>query len=104
MIRRGEIWWSEEEVLGRRPVLVLSRDAVLEALGRPLVAPLTTCIRGLPTEVVLEASDGLPRACVVSLDNMQPLDAGLLVERITWLGSDRMQEVCRALTVAVECE
>ena len=104
MIRRGEIWWSDEELLGRRPVLVLSRDAVLGALERPLVAPLTTRVRGLPTEVPLDAGDGLPRACVVSLDNVQPLDAGLLVERVTRLEPDRMQEVCRALNVAVDCD
>jgi mRNA interferase MazF len=104
VIRRGEIWWSEDAVLGRRPVLVLSRDAVLSALARPLVAPLTTRIRGLPTEVALDQDDGVPQPCVVSLDNVQPLDAALLVERVTRLDGDRLTAVCRALAVAVECD
>lgn len=104
MIRRGEVWWSEDPALGRRPVLVLSRDAVIERLGRPLVAPLTTRRRDIPTEVALDADDGVPRPCVVSLDNTQPMSSALLVERITVLASDRMAEVCRALEVAVDCD
>ena len=104
MVARGEIWWSEDPALGRRPVLVLSRQAVLSSLARPLVAPLTTRVRGLPTEVTLDRGDDLPRACVVSLDNVQPLARSLLVERITRLGEERMPEVCAALAAAVECE
>lgn len=60
VVTRGEVWWSEDEHLGRRPVLVLSRAAVLPVLARPLVAPLTTRVRGLPTEVHLDDDDGLP--------------------------------------------
>lgn len=102
-VHRGEVWWSEGPQLGRRPVLVLSREAVLPHLARPLVAPLTTRIRGLPTEVGLDVDDGVPQECVVSLDNVQPLAAALLAERITTLGTDRMQAVCAALAVATEC-
>ncbi len=90
-------------MLGRRPVLVVSRDAVLGVLERPLVAPLTTTVRGIPTEVSLDQADGAPRACVVSLDNVQPLDRALLTERIGQLGAQRMQEVCEALGTATEC-
>jgi mRNA interferase MazF len=104
VVRRGEVWWSEDPALGRRPVLVLSRDAVLGALERPLVAPLTTRVRDLPTEVPLDAGDGLPRPCVVSLDNVQPLAKALLVERVARLGPERMLEVCEALAAAVECD
>ncbi len=68
------------------------------------MAPLTTRIRGIPTEVTLNEEDGVPRRCVVSLDNVQPMPRVLLVERIAQLGFERMQEVCRALTLAVECE
>lgn len=104
MVARGEIWWSEDPALGRRPVLVLSRDAVLGALARPLVAPLTTRVRDLPTEVSLDADDGVPRPCVVSLDNVQPLARAVLLERICALGPHRMAAVCDALAVAVECD
>lgn len=104
MVARGEVWWSEDPALGRRPVLVLSRDAVLGALARPLVAPLTTRVRNLPTEVALDADDGLPRPCVVSLDNVQPVARALLVQRISALGPARMAAVCEALAAAVECD
>lgn len=103
MVTRGEIWWSDDQQLGRRPVLVLSRPAVLPVLARPLVAPLTTRVRGLPTEVALDADDGVPQPCVVSLDNVQPLAAALLVERITRLGPARMMAVCKALAIATDC-
>ena len=103
MVTRGEIWWSEDKQLGRRPVLVLSRPAVLPVLARPLVAPLTTRVRGLPTEVALDADDGVPQPCVVSLDNVQPLAAALLVERITSLSPARMMAVCKALAIATDC-
>ena len=103
MVARGEVWWSEDEQLGRRPVLVLSRSAVLPVLARPLVAPLTTRVRGLPTEVALDAEDGVPTPCVVSLDNIQPLASAVLVEKLTTLSPVRMVEVCRALAVATDC-
>ena len=85
-------------------MLVLSRDAVLGSLARPLVAPLTTRVREVPTEVALNRADGVPRSCVVSLDNVQPLSGALLVGRIARLSPDRMAEVCRALAIAVECD
>ena len=100
---RGEIWWAEDEELGRRPVLVLSRAAVVPVLARPLVAPLTTRVRGIPTEVALDTDDGMPQPCVVSLDNVQPLAAAVLVELITALSPVRMAAVCRALAVATDC-
>lgn len=98
------MWWCEFPDLGRRPVLVLSRDAVLPALRRPLVAPLTTRRRGIATEVALDESDGLPRPCVVTLDNVQPLSSTLLVDLITRLGPEAMAEVCEALAVATDCD
>lgn len=103
MVARGEVWWSEDPTLGRRPVLVLSRDAVVESLQRPLVAPLTTQVRDLPTEVRLDVDEGLPQDCVVSLDNLQPLSRALLVERITRLGPVSLHEVCGALRIATDC-
>lgn len=98
------MWWSEAPDLGRRPVLVLSRDAVLANLRRPLVAPLTTRRRDLPSEVALDRGDGVPEPCAVSLDNIQPLSAATLVERVTKLDPVRMREICQALAVAVDCD
>ncbi len=83
---------------------MLSRDAVLPALSRPLVVPLTTRIRDFPTEVRLDEGDGLPQPCVASLDNVQPLAASLLVEQVSELRAERMDEVCTALAVATGCD
>lgn len=83
---------------------MLSRDAVLGSLARPLVAPLTTRLRDLPTEVALDRADGVPRSCVVSLDNVQPIARSLLVERVARLTPERMAEVCRALAIAIDCD
>ncbi len=104
MIHRGELWWSEDPQIGRRPVLVLTREAALPVLKRPLVAPLTTRIRDLPTEVRLGPDDGVPRPCVASLDNVQPLPASLLTERIARLDAGRMAAVCQALVAATGCD
>jgi mRNA interferase MazF len=65
---------------------------------------LTTRVRGLPSEVCLDADDGVPRRCVVSLDNVQPLPVVFLLERIARLRSARMAEVCSALAAATDCD
>jgi mRNA interferase MazF len=103
VVARGEVWWSDDPDLGRRPVLILARDSALPVLKRPLVVPLTTRVRGIPTEVALDEDDGLPLPCVVSIDNVQPLSLSLLTERIARLGPDRMAAVCQALRFAVDC-
>ncbi|MEO7442198.1 MAG: type II toxin-antitoxin system PemK/MazF family toxin [Acidimicrobiales bacterium] len=97
------MWWAELPEVGRRPVLVLTRDEVVHALAAVLVATVTTRRRDLPTEVALDTDDGMPRACVVSLDNVATERKAHLVERITRLGPDRMADVCRALSYATGC-
>ncbi|MFN0154481.1 MAG: type II toxin-antitoxin system PemK/MazF family toxin [Gaiella sp.] len=102
--RRGEVWWSELAEIGRRPVVVLSRDAAIPRLRRTLVAPCTTTIRGLPSEVVLEPDeDPIERRCAVNLDSVESVSVGTLVERIGALSGDRMRELCTALAIAVDC-
>lgn len=100
---RGEIWWAEEPDLGRRPCLVLTRDAAIEVLSWVLVAPATRTIRGIPTEVLVDEDDGMPEASAITLDNICPVPRSLLVERITRLRPARMAEVCVALGLAVDC-
>lgn len=102
---RGEIWWCELPEIGRRPVVVLSRDAVIPRLHRALVAPCTTNIRSLPSEVVLEpADDPVPQRSAVNLDSLESVSLGVLVERLGRLADARMLEVCAALAVAVDCQ
>jgi len=98
------VWWCEPPAIGRRPVVVLSRDAAIGRLRRVLVGPCTTTIRGLASEVVLEPGEDLiPRRSAVNLDSVESVAVGLLVERIGRLGNDRMREICTALAVAVDC-
>lgn len=99
---RGELWWCEPPNIGRRPVVVLSRGAAIPRMRRTLIAPCTTTIRGLHSEVVLEPGvDPVPRRCAVNLDSVQSVALGLLVERLGPLCDWRMREVSAALAVAV---
>lgn len=101
---RGEVWWCELPEIGRRPVVVLSRDAAIPRLRRTVVAPCTTTIRGLPSEVVLEpGADPVGRRCAVNLDSVESVSVGVLVERLGRLSDARLTEVCAALAVAVDC-
>jgi mRNA interferase MazF len=103
--RRGELWWCELPEIGRRPVVVLSRDAAIPRLRRALVAPCTTTIRSLPSEVVLEPGDDpVPRRSAVNLDSVESVSLAVLVERLGRLADVRMHEVCAALAVAVDCQ
>jgi mRNA interferase MazF len=102
---RGEVWWCELAGVGRRPVVVLSRDAAIPRLRRTLVGPCTTTVRGLPSEVPLEpGEDPIPRASVVNLDSVESVSLGALVERLGRLSDERMRQICAALEVAVACE
>jgi mRNA interferase MazF len=102
---RGEVWWCELPAIGRRPVVVLSRDVAIPRLGRTLVAPCTTTIRGLPSEVVLEPGDDpIGRRSAVNLDSVESVSVAVLVERVGRLSDNRMREVCAALEVAVACD
>ena len=102
--RRGELWWCELPDIGRRPVVVLSRDAAIPRLGRTLIAPCTTTIRGLPSEVILEPGDDpVPLQTAVNLDSVERVSIAVLVDRLGTLSSQRMREMCAALEVAVDC-
>lgn len=103
--RRGEVWWCEPPDIGRRPVVVLSRDAAIPRLQRTLIAPCTTTLRGLASEVVLDPSeDPIPRRSAVNLDSVESVSLAILVERIGRLSEMRMREICAALDVATDCQ
>src|SRR4051794_37041175 len=102
---RGEVWWCEPPEIGRRPVVVLSRDAAIPRLRRALIAPCTTTIRGLASEVVLEPNDDpIPRRSAVNLDSVESASIAVLVEKLGTLSAERMRAVCLALEVAVACD
>jgi mRNA interferase MazF len=102
---RGEVWWCELPGISRRPVVVLSRDAAIPRLRRALIAPCTTTIRGLASEVLLEPGDDpIPLESAVNLDSVESVSIGTLTDRLGRLGDGCMQEVCAALAVAVDCD
>ena len=100
---RGEVWWAEHPDAGRRPFLVLTREAAIPVLHRVVAVPATRTIRGIPTEVTLDVEDGMPERCALSFDNVTTLPTSLLTERICRLGADRLAEACRALAAATGC-
>lgn len=101
---RGDVWWCELPKIARRPVVVLSRDVAIPRLRRVLIAPCTTTVRGLPSEVALEPSeDPIPRASAVNLDSIESVAVGTLTQRLGRLSDQRMRQVCAALEVAVDC-
>jgi mRNA interferase MazF len=83
---------------------VLSRDAAIPRLGRALVAPCTTTIRSLPSEVVLEpGEDPIPRTCAVNLDSVASVSIAVLVDRLGVVSGERMRQICAALEIAIDC-
>ena len=101
---RGEVWWCELPEISRRPVVVLSRDVAIPRLRRAVIAPCTTTIRGLPSEVVLEPTDDpIPRRSAVNLDSVESVPIATLTQRLGRLSDERMRQVCSALNIAVSC-
>jgi len=103
MVSRGDVCWAETPDEGRRPALILTRSEAIPVLRKLTVAFLTTRIRDIPTEVRLDVEDGLPKECVVNLDNLRHISRSFLGEPITTLSGARMHEVCRALAIATGC-
>ena len=101
-MRRGEIrWYRFAAPDKRRPVLLLTRDSALEYLGEVTVAPVTSTIREIPTEVVLTPGDGMPRECAINLDHMQTVATSKIGGLLTTLAPTRMAEVRTALLFAL---
>jgi mRNA interferase MazF len=86
-----------------RPVLVLTRRSALGYLARVTVAPITSTIRGVPSEVALGIEDGLKKPCAVNLHNVVTVAKDGLGRRVAQVGPDRMRQVCAALAFALEC-
>jgi mRNA interferase MazF len=102
-VRRGEVWWVELPGAGRRPHVILTRDAAIPVLTSVLGVPATRTIRGIPTEVRLGPEDGMPDECALALDSVRPIRKAFCVERICSLAPAVMHRVCRALALAADC-
>ncbi len=101
-MRRGEVWWAELPLpVGRRPVVLLSRDEAYPVRNAVTVAEVTTTIRSIPVEVALGPEDGLPEKCVVNLDTIVTIRKELLTERITILRSEKIAQINSAIEFAL---
>lgn len=101
-MRRGEIWWAElPQPVGRRPVVLISRNEAFEVRRNVTVMEVTTVSRGLATEVTLGTIDGLPRRCVANADTLNTIHRRFLVERISALSAERMTRLDDALRFAL---
>lgn len=88
----------------QRPVLVLTRDTAVRYLSTVTVAPITTAIRGVPSEVLLTEDDGMKAHCVVNLHNLVTVAQNRLGKRVGQLGALRMAEVCAAMRFSLGCD
>jgi mRNA interferase MazF len=87
-----------------RPVLVLTRDTAIPYLSSVTVAPVTSTIRGVPSEVVLDESDGMKGPCAANMHNTITVSQGRLGKRVAQLEGNRLREVCAALHFALGCD
>ncbi len=97
-MRRGEIWWAElDPPAGRRPVILLSRNEAYSVRSLVIVAPVTTRIRHIPSEVILRTDDGMPKDCVVNLDTITTIPKDCLRSRLVTLNAKKLKEVEAAI-------
>ena len=103
-LRHGQVWWADMPGGQVRPVVVLTRSAVAPLLSRVLVAPVTSTVRGLRTEVVLGTAEGVRDGSVANLGNVHLLDTVLLLRIAGEVAARRWPEVCRAMGHVMACE
>lgn len=97
-MRRGEVWWAElDPPSGRRPVLLLSRNEAYAVRSLIVIAPITTRIRHIPSELPLGISDGMPRECVANLDVITTIPKDCLQSRLIVLTPENLGELDKAI-------
>ena len=102
-MKHGEIrWYKFSKPDKKRPVLILTRDSVLEYLGEVTVAPITTIVRNIPSEVFLSKADGMPRDCAVNCDHLQTVSKAKIGSLIMSLPPGKMVDVGRAVRFALD--
>jgi mRNA interferase MazF len=101
-MNRGEVrWYKFQNPDKKRPIVILTRSSALDFLGEITVAPVTSTIRDIPSEVLLGREDGMPRECAVNLDHIQTVSKGRVGSLITTLRSSKMQEIRSSLLFAL---
>jgi|SRR5665647_1938953 len=101
-MKRGEVrWYTFGKPDKIRPVVILTRDSILPYLGEVTVAPVTSTIRDIPSEVVLGKADGMPKACAVNCDHLQTVAQARIGSLVTSLSRVRMHEIRAAVAFAL---
>jgi mRNA interferase MazF len=101
-MKRGEVrWYLFSRPDKKRPVLILTRDSAVEFLGEVTVAPITSSIRDIPSEVLSTKADGMPRDCAVNLDHVQTVSKGKIGSLITTLSASKMEQMRPSLLFAL---
>jgi mRNA interferase MazF len=104
-MQRGEVWWADLPApVGRRPVVLLSRNRAYRVRTAVTFAAITRTVRNIPVEVALGPEDGLPAACVVNADDILTAPKALLTERITALSQEKMAAVADAVKFALDLD
>jgi mRNA interferase MazF len=101
-VNRGDVcWYNFKTPDKKRPVLVLTRDSAITVLNSVTIAPITSTIRSIPTELVLTEQDGLPHTCAANFDNLQTIPKAQIGDRIARLSRRRMKEAATAVSFAL---
>lgn len=104
-LKRGDVWlYTFKKPDKRRPVVVLTRPAVVELLHTVTVAPVTSTIHGAPSEVIIGREEGLKHDSAVNLDHIQTVQQAQLHSFLGRLGAEKLREVCRAAAIALGCQ
>ncbi|MBU2497821.1 MAG: type II toxin-antitoxin system PemK/MazF family toxin [Proteobacteria bacterium] len=104
-MKRGEIrWYKFRHPDKKRPVLILTRDTILEYLGEVTIAPITTTIRAIPSEVPLSNYDGVPQDCAINLDHIQTVSKGKIGSLIATLSPEKIKQVTEAISFALDLQ
>ncbi len=99
----GQLWWADLPGEKIRPVVVLTRSRVAGRLTRVLVAPVTSTVRGIATEVALGSDEGVVPGSVANLDNIQLVEVDILLRRCGRVHESRWTEFCNATAAVLAC-
>jgi mRNA interferase MazF len=101
-MKKGEVrWYKFTHPDKKRPIFILTRDSILDYLGEVTVAPITTTIRDIPSEVLLTQREGMPMDCAINLDHIQTVSKGKIGSLITTISSEKLKEVAGAIRFAL---
>ena len=101
-MNRGDVcWYTFKAPDKKRPVLILTRNSAIAVLNSVTIAPITSTIRSIPTEVILTKDDGLPNTCAANFDNIQTVPKSNIGDRIARLTARKMKEATAAVAFAL---